>query len=122
MLTLTIKGTAEQNPDAAGHASPVAVRVYQLSGTAKFEQSDVFALKDDEAKTLGTEEATGSSPGIPAGARGHEDRDDRPEANGVVDRRRGDVSATSTTRNGAPTRRRSRTADHADRDGRQAVP
>ena len=60
VLTLTIKGSAEQNPDALGRAAPVAVRVYQLSGTAKFEQSDVFALKDNEAKTLGPEEATGS--------------------------------------------------------------
>jgi type VI secretion system protein VasD len=60
VLTLTIAGTAEQNPDAAGRAAPVAVRVYQLSGTAKFTQSDVFALKDNEAKTLGTEEATSS--------------------------------------------------------------
>ncbi len=60
VLTLTITGTAEQNPDAAGRAAPVAVRVYQLGGTAKFEQSDVFALKDNEAKTLGTEEAAGS--------------------------------------------------------------
>jgi type VI secretion system protein VasD len=60
VLTLTITGTQDQNPDAAGRASPVAVRVYQLSGTAKFEQSDVFALKDSEAKTLGTEEAAGS--------------------------------------------------------------
>src|SRR6202051_2362435 len=60
VLYLTITGTAEQNPDAAGRAAPVAVRVYQLSGTAKFEQSDVFALKDNEAKTLGTEEAAGS--------------------------------------------------------------
>ena len=50
VLTLTITGTADQNPDAAGRASPVAVRVYQLSGTAKFEQADVFALKDREAK------------------------------------------------------------------------
>jgi type VI secretion system protein VasD len=60
VLTLTINGSAEQNPDATGHASPVAVRVYQLTGTAKFEQSDVFALKDNAAKTLGPEEATGS--------------------------------------------------------------
>ena len=60
VLTLTIAGTADQNPDAAGRAAPVAVRVYQLGGTAKFSQSDVFALKDNEAKTLGTEEATGS--------------------------------------------------------------
>jgi type VI secretion system protein VasD len=60
VLNLTINGTADQNPDAAGRASPVAVRVYQLTGTAKFEQADVFALKDNEMKTLGAEEATGS--------------------------------------------------------------
>jgi type VI secretion system protein VasD len=60
VLTLTIKGGADQNPDTAGRASPVAVRVYQLSGTAKFEQTDVFALKDSEAKTLGSEAAAGS--------------------------------------------------------------
>jgi type VI secretion system protein VasD len=61
VLTLIITGTAEQNPDAAGRASPVAVRVYQLSGTAKFSQADVFGLKDNEAKTLGTEQAAGSN-------------------------------------------------------------
>ena len=60
VLTLTIAGSAEQNPDGANRASPVAVRVYQLSGTAKFEQTDVFALKDNEKKTLGAEEATDS--------------------------------------------------------------
>jgi len=60
VLNLTITGSADQNPDPSGRPSPVAVRVYQLSGTAKFQQSDVFALKDSEAKTLGAEEATGS--------------------------------------------------------------
>jgi type VI secretion system protein VasD len=60
VLNLTITGTADQNPDPSGRASPVAVRVYQLSGTAKFSQADVFALKDNEAKTLGTEEAASS--------------------------------------------------------------
>jgi len=60
VLTLTIVGSADQNPDGGGRAAPVAVRVYQLSGTAKFEQTDVFALKDNEAKTLGTEAAAGS--------------------------------------------------------------
>jgi type VI secretion system protein VasD len=60
VLTLTIAGAADQNPDPAGRPSPVAVRVYQLSGTAKFSQSDVFALKDNELKTLGSEEAAGS--------------------------------------------------------------
>lgn len=57
VLNLTIIGTARQNPDTSGQPSPVAVRVYQLSGTGKFSQADVFALKDNEAKTLGTEEA-----------------------------------------------------------------
>ena len=57
VLTLVITGTADQNPDGAGRSAPVAVRVYQLVGTAKFSQSDVFALKDNEAKTLGAEEA-----------------------------------------------------------------
>jgi type VI secretion system protein VasD len=55
VLELTITGTPDQNPDSAGRASPVAVRVYQLSATAKFEQADVFALKDHEQGTLGTE-------------------------------------------------------------------
>jgi type VI secretion system protein VasD len=60
VLNLTITGAADQNPDPKGRASPVAVRIYQLGATAKFEQSDVFALKDNEAKTLGTEEAAPS--------------------------------------------------------------
>ena len=55
VLSLTIKGGADQNPDAAGRASPVAVRVYQLTGTGKFEQSDVFALKDRETAALGAD-------------------------------------------------------------------
>lgn len=60
VLNLTITGTAEQNPDPSGRASPVAVRVYQLSGTAKFSQTDVFGLMNNEAKVLGAEEATSS--------------------------------------------------------------
>ena len=60
VLKLTIAGSAEQNPDPTGRASPVAVRVYQLTGTGKFNQADVFALKDNEAKTLAGEEAGGS--------------------------------------------------------------
>jgi type VI secretion system protein VasD len=60
VLNLTIAGTAGQNPDPSGRASPVAVRVYQLSGTAKFSQADVFGLMNNEAKVLGAEEATSS--------------------------------------------------------------
>lgn len=55
VLTLTIVGAKDQNPDATGAPQPLAVRVYQLSATAKFMQTDVFALKDREQQTLGTE-------------------------------------------------------------------
>ncbi len=55
VLQLTIAGSADQNPDASGKAAPVAVRVYQLGGTAKFEQTDVFALMDNAAKILGAD-------------------------------------------------------------------
>jgi type VI secretion system protein VasD len=60
VLGMTISGTADQNPDPGGRASPVAVRIYQLSGTAKFTQADVFGLMNNEAKVLGAEEATSS--------------------------------------------------------------
>ena len=53
VLFLTIAGSADQNPDSSGKAAPVAVRVYQLGGTAKFEQTDVFALMDNATKILG---------------------------------------------------------------------
>ena len=52
-----ITGSAGQNADATGTASPVAVRVFQLTNTAKFERADVFALTDREQQTLGTDSA-----------------------------------------------------------------
>ncbi len=53
VLTLTMIGSAEQNPDAAGKPAPVAVRIYQLTQTAKFERADVFALTEHEQQSLG---------------------------------------------------------------------
>ena len=41
----------------AGKAAPVAVRVYQLTATAKFERGDVFALTEHEQQTLGQDDA-----------------------------------------------------------------
>jgi type VI secretion system protein VasD len=57
VLTLTMIGSADQNPDASGKAAPAAVRVYQLTQTAKFERSDVFALTEHEQQTLGQDVA-----------------------------------------------------------------
>ena len=53
VLTITMVGSADQNPDTNGSAKPVAVRIYQLVATAKFERSDVFALTEHEQQTLG---------------------------------------------------------------------
>jgi type VI secretion system protein VasD len=57
VLTLTIVGGADQNPDVSGKAAPVAVRVYQLSETARFERGDVFALTEHEQQALGQDDA-----------------------------------------------------------------
>jgi type VI secretion system protein VasD len=60
VLTLTIMGGADQNPDAGGVAAPVAVKVYQLTATAKFQSSDWTALSEREQATLGQDEAAPS--------------------------------------------------------------
>lgn len=60
VLTLTMVGSADQNPDPSGNAAPVAVKVYQLGATAKFESSDWTSLTQNEAATLGPDEAAPS--------------------------------------------------------------
>ncbi len=55
ILSLNIVGSTDQNPGATGTASSVAIRVYQLTATAKFERADVFALTEREAQTLGAD-------------------------------------------------------------------
>ncbi len=57
VLTLTIAAGADQNPDAAGTGTPVAIGLYQLNATGKFERADVFALTERQAATLGDEVA-----------------------------------------------------------------
>lgn len=53
VLDLAVQGGADQNPDPSGHPQPVAVHLYQLASTAKFERADVFALTEREQATLG---------------------------------------------------------------------
>jgi type VI secretion system protein VasD len=57
VVTLTMIGGADQNPDISGKAAPVAVHIYQLTQTAKFERADVFALTEHEQQTLGQDDA-----------------------------------------------------------------
>ncbi|MGG5820959.1 type VI secretion system lipoprotein TssJ [Falsiroseomonas sp. HW251] len=58
-VTLSIQGGADQNPDPTGRPSPVALSVFYLTQTAKFERADVFALTERERDTLG-QDSTGS--------------------------------------------------------------
>ena len=57
VVTLEIEGGADQNPDVTGRPSPVAMQVYFLNATAKFERADVFALTERERDTLGQDTA-----------------------------------------------------------------
>jgi len=57
VLTLVITGSPDQNPDPAGKPAPVAVRIFQLTATAKFERSDWTALTEREQATLGQDDA-----------------------------------------------------------------
>jgi type VI secretion system protein VasD len=57
VVTLEIEGGADQNPDPSGRPSPVALQVYFLNATARFERADVFALTERERDTLGPDTA-----------------------------------------------------------------
>jgi type VI secretion system protein VasD len=55
LADITITASADANPDVAGRGAPVAVRVYQLTGTAAFEQADFFELYQREQEVLGAD-------------------------------------------------------------------
>jgi type VI secretion system protein VasD len=56
VLSLTIVGSAGQNPDSAGQGNAVAVQFYQLVSTGKFLSTDFYSLTGQEAATLGQDE------------------------------------------------------------------
>ena len=45
--------SADMNPDPAGRASPVVVRVFQLRDGGEFASADFFALNEKEKEALG---------------------------------------------------------------------
>ena len=55
VLTLTVRAGADQNPNPAGQPTPVAIHLYQLAATTKFDRAEVFALLERAAATLGDE-------------------------------------------------------------------
>ena len=56
-LDLVIKCAPDQNPDNAGQPAPVAIKLFFLTASAKFERADVFALTERERATLGEDTA-----------------------------------------------------------------
>lgn len=57
VVTLEVEGGADQNPDPNGRPSPVALQVFLLNATAKFERADWTALTEREQATLGADSA-----------------------------------------------------------------
>ncbi|MDZ7856470.1 type VI secretion system lipoprotein TssJ [Sphaerotilus sp.] len=55
LLNLQITTTADANPDARRRASPLVLRVYELSGHALFDTADFLALFERDRETLGPE-------------------------------------------------------------------
>jgi len=55
VLALQLIGGGNQNPDPSGTATAVAIRLYDLAATQKFDRADIFALIEREKTTLGTD-------------------------------------------------------------------
>ena len=55
VLTFTVLGRADQNPDRAGQPATVAVKLFQLKSNTAFERADVFAVIEREQQTLGAD-------------------------------------------------------------------
>lgn len=49
-----LSASEDVNPDASGRASPIVVRIYQLSGDTEFNNADFFALYEKDKEILGT--------------------------------------------------------------------
>jgi type VI secretion system protein VasD len=54
-VALRLSAAADVNPDSAGRASPLVVRVYQLRQVTAFKGAEFFALYDHEKETLGAD-------------------------------------------------------------------
>ena len=55
VAVIELKSTGLINPDIRGHASPLTVRIYELTSTNQFKKSGFFELYDSEESALGTE-------------------------------------------------------------------
>lgn len=53
IVSLTLRAGPDVNPDAAGAAKPVRVRIFQLATGRSLPEADFFALDKDPQKALG---------------------------------------------------------------------
>jgi type VI secretion system protein VasD len=54
VVNLILTATQDVNPNAAGQAAPVAVRVYQLESSSAFDNAEFFPLFNDDKSALTT--------------------------------------------------------------------
>jgi len=55
VVNISITTTADDNPTVDNQGAPLALRVYQLAGTANFSAAEFFPLFNDDASTLKTD-------------------------------------------------------------------
>ncbi len=77
-LELLIIGGADQNPNESGRPTAVAVHLYQLAATARFQGSEPFDLIVRERAVLGAEDLDSEEVTIGPGARRVVEHDLRP--------------------------------------------
>ncbi|WP_198014445.1 type VI secretion system lipoprotein TssJ [Methylobacter marinus] len=53
MVELNLAATNELNPDIEGRASPLVIRIYQFESIAAFNNSDFFALYENDQAQVG---------------------------------------------------------------------
>lgn len=59
LVSATISLATDANPDGARRASPLLLRVYELSGRAGFEAADVVSLLQQDRQVLGADVVSG---------------------------------------------------------------
>ncbi|NOT11188.1 MAG: type VI secretion system lipoprotein TssJ [Methylococcaceae bacterium] len=55
VITVNLKGGKNLNPDLDGRPSPLVVRIYLLENIAKFNNSDFFALYENDQSLLSSD-------------------------------------------------------------------
>ncbi len=55
LATLAVIADPNLNPAVDGRASPIVIRIYQLNQTARFDNSDFFALYENDQAVLADE-------------------------------------------------------------------